>query len=81
MNNIDKELYYDLMSKINIMKPATIDPDNTKEVLKLEAILDSDDYDAERNMMDLITSWQDVYLCQKTTKIKLIIFHISETSS
>ena len=67
MNNIDKELYYDLMSKINIMKPATIDPDNTKEVLKLEAILDSDDYDAERNMMDLITSWQDVYLSQKTT--------------
>ena len=46
-DNIDKELYYDLMSRINIMKPATIDPDNTKEVLKLEAILDSDDYGAE----------------------------------
>ena len=46
-DNIDKELYYDLMSRINIMKPATIDPDNTKEVLKLETILDSDDYGAE----------------------------------
>lgn len=44
---MDKHLYYDLMSKINIMKPATVDPENTKDILKLGVLMDSKDYLAE----------------------------------
>jgi ATP-dependent DNA ligase len=44
---IPNEALVRLVSKINVMKPNTVKDDNAKQLIKLNALLDSNDYEAE----------------------------------
>lgn len=47
---IDKGQILDLMSKVQVMKPAKVKEDDTKALIKLEALLDSPDYAADEKI-------------------------------